>query len=277
VFINLLINRLQMRCQYCGIRINQKNLIKHHQNYCDKYPVGCGHCFQKIERNIYLKEHDDHCLDRPISCKFCKDKHTIYTLPNHLSHCIELDRLLLEKYNVKFNTQQSYRFVELFESIIRWPNKQYVFTDFISEGVCKDYLMKIYYCFCHCPKIMTKLHDPSSTYYMDYNDKTYTIWKYFPIALLPELQFIMGDEFTINFYGAFKQKKNLLDEIIIDVIPSQYFGNWKLYTIVFDHYGFQIASEKYEVDNYRSRTIELLMDKNLNVYVSKMIVGYFIL
>lgn len=266
-----------MRCEHCSSKVKGINRHKHLLR-CPRRPTLCQHCDIVVSRDVYCHSHGNFCLLRVIRCKFCHIDYMKKDLSAHLCCCDGLDQLLLEKYNLICDTSQNEQFYALLISASNVENNIKLIREFLNKNFpveTKDYILryKLYYCSAHFEYSI--LSDPSDFFYVGRETANVT-YKHFPIKLLPDLRFILGDRLTYSIFQNLCDVNKLYFLSDINRLPAKIYTNWELITCDVNNICYQFVSSREEAKHYFVEILKMLEDTQLNIYVCKMILEYYL-
>jgi len=281
-----------IQCPQCHYPVRRRRLQKHQEHMCIKRKIKCQWCDNETNADIYPIKHNDFCKSSPKTCKFCNIDVKYGELPDHLSECHVLDKLLLDKYGIDSSKIDKISFKLIlsemsFIGALRKYRlldtnipKRWSLPDQMAHAIDETMNIRLFYCaiMFNCDIldnhywghymagraiVKTRKTKYNETHGHDiYPQKLYRLC---PPILLPDFQYMFEKELTkivllrycdtheLKYYY---EKHDGIEKIMINNIE----------------FYFIYHSEKFQ--QYLDQIAEYFKTTVLNIYVSKMIIDY---
>lgn len=251
-------------CPYCQTKLRTGKYERHVSQFCLKRPMKCNVCQWKYPYDIYVEQHEKLCDMLSVQCKYCKFDTTNRHICEHLYKCEGLNKLLFDKY--KITCEEEIGIVSLLETIFRHRRKRYLMANYI--GARKDQhnmIIRMYYYAAHFH--WSFLVDRKQVQYFSQSDVV--LYKHFPVRLIPDLKYMMGDTLTESVITYMYYLHNIEYKWTKD----KYFGkeSFDITSIFTGEMCHQFTNNRDRMKAYFASVGELLDICKMNIYMNKII------
>lgn len=232
----------------------------------------CDVCNSSVKLIDYQLNHGEFCTKKMISCVFCSSNIEREKIFHHLCTCSVLDERLMKKYNSKFDQKMAEPLIESLiimkikhqTTSIQVRHPPYRIAE-IAERINDDNFTKRLF---YCTKQFNFNILPTDPFYYQATQKCFDL---FPLILLPDIKYILGNHLTEPVLTTLNDMKKITSWAYDKVD----YGSFAKSEITANDVYFEFIFGKSDAKKYFN-VLTTILHKNMNIYMCRIITEYLI-